>query len=285
VWLLATVVMTTIVGAEHYAAFISAFGQRSVPENLSLLLRGLWYSGTVIAILGAHEMGHYVMCRVHRVDATLPYFIPAPLLFGTLGAVIKIREPFRSKRALFDIGIGGPIAGFVILVPALFVGIAMSTVERLPDSFEGAWLGEPLLFRFASWMVWGSIPEDYSLNLHPMGLAAWLGLLATALNLIPFGQLDGGHISYAVLGPKAARISLVSVVSVVGMTLASWSWLFFALLLIAMFFMMGPRHPPVPDEDIPLDPGRRSLAIAAAIIFALCFTPAPIEPYQLIGNP
>lgn len=284
-WLLATVVMTTLIGAEHYAAFLSRFGQEAVPTTLPLLLGGLWYSGTIIAILGAHEMGHYVMCRAHKVDATLPYFIPAPFFFGTLGAVIKIREPFRSKNALFDIGVGGPLAGFAVLVPALVIGVAMSTIERLPEGFEGISLGEPLLFRLTSWVVWGPLAAHQSLNLHPMGLAAWLGLLATALNLIPFGQLDGGHLAYAVFGPRATAISLASVLGVVGMTLASWSWLFFALLLVGMLVVMGPRHPRVPDEYVPLDRTRRRIALAAAIIFLLCFTPAPIEPYQLIQNP
>jgi len=286
-WLLATVVTTTVAGAMHYYAFLSGFSGPPPPITWHMLWGGFWYSGTILAILGAHEMGHYVMCRHHRVDATLPYFLPAPppILTGTVGAFIKIREAFPSKAALFDIGVGGPIAGFVVLVPALFLGLGMSKLEALPATFEGLSLGEPLLFQWATRLVWGAIPDGVSLNLHPMGFAAWFGLLATALNLIPFGQLDGGHIAYAALGPRATRISLISVVLVVGMTLASWSWLFFALLMVVMFFVLGPRHPRVPDEHVPLDPVRLQIAVAAAIIFIICFTPAPIEPYQLISNP
>lgn len=286
-WLLVTIVTTTLAGAGHYYAFLAGFSGSGPGLTWQLLWGACWYSGTILAILGAHEMGHYVMCRHHRVDATLPYFLPVPppVLTGTLGAFIKIREPFPSKAALFDIGVGGPIAGFVVLVPALVLGIAMSKVEALPATFEGLSLGEPLLFKWATRLVWGVIPDGSSLNLHPMGFAAWFGMLATALNLIPFGQLDGGHIAYAALGPRATRLSIISVALVAGMTLTSWSWLFFALLLVGMFFVLGPRHPRVPDEHVPLDAGRLWIAIAAAVILIICFTPAPIEPYQLISNP
>jgi len=286
-WLLATIVTTTAAGALHYYAFLSGFGEPALPFTARLLWGGFWYSGTLLAILGAHEMGHYVMCRVHRVDATLPYFLPAPLpLTGTVGAFIKIREAFPSKAALFDIGVGGPIAGFVMLLPALFVGIAMSRIEALPASFDGLSLGEPLLFQWATRLVWGTIPDGFSLNLHPMAFAAWFGLIATALNLLPFGQLDGGHIAYAAVGRRALPISLVTILVAVGLTaFSSSSWFVVTLMLLVMLFFLGARHPRVPDEHVPLDPVRLQIAIAAAIIFIICFTPAPIEPYQLMGNP
>ncbi len=286
-WLVATILTTTAAGGFHYYAFLSGFNGPGAPLSLELLWGAFWYSGTLLAILGAHEMGHYVMCRVHQVDATLPYFLPAPLpLTGTIGAFIKIREPFRSKVALFDIGVGGPIAGFVVLLPALFLGIAMSTLEQLPATFDGLSLGEPLLFQWAARIVWGAIPDGYSLNLHPMAFAAWFGLIATALNLLPFGQLDGGHIAYAAVGRRATIVSLLTILVAIALTaFSSSSWFVVTLMMLAMLFTIGARHPRVPDEDVPLDPVRVWIAIAAAIIFVLCFTPAPIEPYQLISNP
>jgi len=285
-WFLATLVMTTLVGMAHYASFLSGFDGPSPPLTLSLVWNGFWYSGTLLAILGAHEMGHYVMCRRHQVDATLPYFLPAPLpLTGTVGAFIKIREGFPSKAVLFDIGVGGPIAGFVVLVPALVIGLALSHVTRLPESFDGLSLGEPLLFKFVSWLQFGTIPDGYSINLHPMAFAAWFGLIATALNLMPFGQLDGGHIAYAVLGRRATLVSLATIGVAVGLTMSSMSWLFVTLLMLAMLFTIGARHPRVPDEHVPLDRARLWIAFASLVIFILCFTAAPIEPYKLIANP
>ena len=172
-----------------------------------------WYSGTVLAILGCHELGHYFACRYYDVDASLPYFLPFPFsIIGTFGAFIKIREPIPTKRMLFDIGIAGPIAGFVVTVPALVIGVTMSHVVRIPPDFVGYELGEPLLFQLATKLLWGTIPDGYSLNMHPMAFAAWFGMLATALNLFPIGQLDGGHISYAVLGPRSVYVTMLTFV-------------------------------------------------------------------------
>jgi membrane-associated protease RseP (regulator of RpoE activity) len=200
----ATALTTTIIGAFQSAEFLSDFGTRPliVRPGLPFLLGGLSYSLTILAILGAHEMGHYLACRYYRISASLPYFIPfPPVLFatGTLGAVIRIRQPFRSKRQLFDVGVAGPFAGFLVALPALFVGLGLSNVARVPSNFVGYDLGEPLLYQFASRLLWGPIADGYSVNLHPMAFAAWLGLLVTMLNLLPFWQLDGGHVSYAVL--------------------------------------------------------------------------------------
>ena len=203
---LTVVSTTTFVGAEHYAGFIDDFRHSaSLPMPFAaLLVRGLYYSVTILAILGCHELGHYFACRYYDVDASRPYFLPIPfLLTGTMGAFIRIREPIPQKHMLFDIGIAGPIAGFVIAVPALFIGISLSHVVRLPVDQSGMMdLGEPLLFKIVSWLIWGSVPDGYSLNMHPIAFAAWFGMLATALNLFPIGQLDGGHVSYSVLGPR-----------------------------------------------------------------------------------
>jgi membrane-associated protease RseP (regulator of RpoE activity) len=285
-WLLffMTAGSTTLIGALHYAGFISDFGAHEPQLGMGLLVQGFWYSGTILAILGCHEMGHYLACRYYGVDASPPYFIPAPILTGTLGAFIRIREPIRSKRVLFDVGVAGPIAGFVIAVPALFFGLMLSRVTALPATFEGLSLGEPLLFRGVAWLIWGATPEGYSLNLHPMAFAAWFGLLATALNLFPIGQLDGGHISYAVLGPRSTLVTLGAVLGALLLTLVSTSWIVWSILLVLMLFFFGPRHPPTLDEHVPLDRTRLAVALFAVVMFALCFTPAPIEVIALLPH-
>jgi membrane-associated protease RseP (regulator of RpoE activity) len=281
--LLLTILSTTLVGADHYAAYISDFLRRPVTVSPTLLLSGLWYSGTILLILGAHELGHYLACRYYQVDASLPFFIPMPIvLTGTLGAFIKIREPIPTKRMLFDIGVAGPLAGFVFAVPALFAGILMSPVVVVPDNLPGFHLGEPLLFRAATWLVWGSIPDGHSLNLHPMAFAAWFGLLATALNLFPIGQLDGGHISYAVLGRRSTSVTIGAICIAIGLTFLSSSWIVWTFLLVAMTLVMGPRHPRTIDEDIPLDRARIWLAVLAMAILVVCFTHNPIEPTEIL---
>jgi membrane-associated protease RseP (regulator of RpoE activity) len=282
--LLLTVVTTTWVGAEHYVAYLLDFRDRQVLLPLTgLLIRGFWYSGTILAILGAHELGHYFACRYYGIDASLPYFIPAPIpLTGTLGAFIRIRQPIITKRMLFDIGVAGPFAGFLVAVPALFIGLSLSHVAWVPPNMTGVELGEPLLFKAASWLLWGHIREGYSLNLHPMAFAAWFGLLATALNLFPIGQLDGGHVSYAVLGRRSSIVTLVMILVAIGLTFVSMSWLFWTVLMIGMLLAFGPHHPRTLDEDLPLDPRRRFLALLAFGIFVICFTPAPIQPLDLI---
>jgi membrane-associated protease RseP (regulator of RpoE activity) len=288
VWLhvllfLLTVFTTTFVGGllyfSHIGGFTASERQLNVAE-LPFYLNGLWYSASILAILGCHEMGHYVACRRYGVDATLPFFLPAPLpLTGTLGAFIRIRSRIPSKKALFDIAIAGPIAGFVVAVPVLFAGLMMSTVERVPKDFEGIELGEPLLFRAAAWLIFGDLDGNLSINMHPMAFAAWFGLLATALNLFPIGQLDGGHISHAVLGRKSSYVTLAMVACAVGLTFFSTSWLVWTILMLVMLFVMGPHHPPTLDEYTPLDRGRVLLAFVALTMLIVCFAPAPIEPF------
>jgi len=284
-----TVITTTLVGADHYAAYLSDFVSRepSIPVR-DLIVRGFWYSGTILAILGCHELGHYFACRYYDVDASLPFFLPVPppMLTGTLGAFIRIRQPIPSKRMLFDIGIAGPIAGFLVAVPALFIGVAMSHVVRIPANTSGMLeLGEPLLFKLASWMWWGTQAEGYSINMHPMAFAAWFGLLATALNLFPIGQLDGGHISYAVLGPRSTYVTFITIgIAIALAAFFSSSWIDWTGLTIVMLVLFGPRHPRVADEDVPLDRSRLILAVCALAMFVLCFTPAPIQPMELIGR-
>lgn len=284
-WLILTLATTTLAGGCHFASFASDFSRRPVDlDTVGFLLSGLWYSVTVLLILGFHEMGHYLLCRKYNVDATLPYFIPFfPLLTGTLGAVIRIREAFPSRAALFDIGVAGPIAGFMALIPALLLGLSLSQVTLAPPpSEELLSLGEPLLLRGAAWLIFGTIPDGQTLNLHPIVLAAWFGMLATALNLLPFGQLDGGHITYATLGRWATPISLVTVLVAILMTVRSTSWAFVTLMMLVMLLVLGPRHPPVLYHEPRLGLGRTLVALFALVMFVLCFTPTPIEPYDLI---
>ena len=277
VLLVITVITTTLLGVDHYLSFGSNFGTRVVTVNSHVWLEGLLYSLSILGILGAHEMGHYIACRRYDVDATLPFFLPFPSLSGTLGAVIKIREAFPSRTALFDIGVAGPIAGFVVLIPLLFLGMGLSNVVRVPPHMEGWSLGEPLLFKLASWMVFGRVADGYSVNMHPMVFAAWFGMLATAWNLLPFGQLDGGHLTYATLGDSSRYVSLVTVAGAVVMTFISYSWLAMTVMMVAMLIFLGPRHPRVLYEYEPLAQGRVALAIFAIVMFAICFTPVPID--------
>lgn len=243
-------------------------------------LLGLWYSLPVLFILTAHEFGHYFACRIHNVDATLPYYLPLPIpgtLTGTLGAVIKIKEAFPSKRALFDIGVAGPIAGFIALIPFLYYGVAHSTVVQIDPQAPVIWLGEPLLFKAVKWMTIGTLPEGADIVIHPMGMAAWFGMLATALNLMPFGQLDGGHIAYAAFGPRSKYVSMVTLAIAISLTFWSLSWISMSIMLTAMTWFLGFGHPYVIDEHEPLDTRRKAIALFALIMFILCFTPVPVE--------
>ena len=283
---LLTVMTTTFVGAEHFASFDIDFGSRELElSTVQFILNGLWYSVSILAILGAHEFGHYYACRHYRVDASLPYFLPAPLpLTGTLGAFIRIRQTIPGKRELFDIGIAGPIAGFLMAIPMLVIGMALSHVEPMPKDFSGLVLelGEPLIFKAAAWLTFGTVADGYTVNMHPMAFAAWFGLLATALNLFPIAQLDGGHISYVVFGRKSTWVTFGCVGLLVLMSLVSRSWLAWTVMIVLMLLAFGPRHPRTDDEDVPLDATRRWLAVFAVVIFALCFTPEPIQLRDLV---
>jgi membrane-associated protease RseP (regulator of RpoE activity) len=284
VLLVATLFTTTLVGASHWLGFQSDFGSRQITAGTATLaVQGLWYSLTLLAILGAHELGHYLACRYYGISATLPFFLPIPFpLTGTAGAFIRIREPITTRPALFDVGVAGPFAGFLVAVPALLVGLTLSRVAPLKFGGSGAELGEPLLFKAAAWLVWGAVPDQLSLNLHPMAFAAWFGLLATALNLFPIGQFDGGHIAYAALGRRSFTVTIGTVVVAIGLCFYSSSWIVWTGLAVALLSAFGWRHPETWDGGVPLDRTRLWLALAALVVFVLCFTPAPIEPLDLI---
>ncbi len=278
--LVLTLLSTTIVGAGMAQSFAqnrpidfgeSLTGYLRMWHEPSYLLPGLPFSLTLVTILLAHEFGHYLTARYYLVDATLPFFIPFPSLIGTMGAFIKIRSAILSKRMLFDIGIAGPLAGFVALVSPLIAGVALSKVVPGIGRSGELVFGTPLILRLMEWVRFPGVPLQ-DIYLHPVARAAWVGLLATALNLLPIGQLDGGHILYAILGERTRYLSRVFIFILVlmGMFIA-YSWLFWAALL----FFFGMRHPAIVDPH-PLGRLRTLLAAAALAILILSFTIAPV---------
>jgi membrane-associated protease RseP (regulator of RpoE activity) len=226
----------------------------------------------LLTVLTCHEMGHYVACRYYRVDATLPFFIPFPSLVGTLGAFIRIRAPIPNRRALFDIGVAGPLAGFVVCLPVLWLGIAQARVVPYDPQGGGLFLGDPLLFQWVSRLVHGPIPDNMTLSVGSLGLAAWFGLFVTALNLIPVGQLDGGHVTYSVLHGLAYRISKVGWWVCVALVYFGPNWILWAVLLR----FLGRRHPPTLDDGAPVGRARVWIAVLALVVFVVCFVPDPI---------
>jgi membrane-associated protease RseP (regulator of RpoE activity) len=297
---LATIATTLEAGA-------SLFPSAAAGTPWQAVASGIPYTAALLSILLCHEMGHYVAARAYGVDSTLPFFIPIPYVgIGTLGAVIRIRSAMPSRRAVLDIGAAGPIAGFVVAVPLLLWGMAHSQVifvgsaqgghtESLLDLVQALWqalsawlhgtpgspaglvridLGDSLLTWGAARLVKGPIPAGHELVLHPVATAAWFGLFVTTLNLIPIGQLDGGHVTYALLGQRWAQLlsRFVAVALLLLGLFLSVNWFFWWLLTR---FLVGSRHPPALDEA-PLDWSRRVLALAALVLLAITFVPVPL---------
>lgn len=241
----------------------------------SVLWKGIPFSATLLAILVTHECGHFALSRIHRTPASLPLFIPGfPQLVGTFGAIIRMRGPIRNRKALFDIGVSGPLAGFAVAIVALLIGLHLSTVVvdvGLPDTFR---LGGSLLLDAFVWLFVGNIPVGHVLDLHPVASAAWFGLFITSLNLIPIGQLDGGHVAYALWGDKQRTVafSLLPILFVLGF--AGWPGWF---IWIAMAGLFGFGHPPIADPESALGPKRIWLGRLTILIFILTFSPVPIS--------
>ncbi len=267
--LLATIVTTIIAGAIQQG--VDPF---AAPAQL---YRGIPFSFTLLLILGAHEMGHYLVSRRHRLDVTLPFFIPAPpipFIIGTFGAFIRIRSPIQDKRALLDVGCAGPLVGVAISIPVTLVGLHLSQVTVMLSGKEGLTLGEPLLYQFLRWVVFGSMSPEANVILHPVAFAGWIGMLVTSLNLIPVGQLDGGHVAYALFPQYHRRISLGCLGLLLVCGLAFWyGWLVWAALLS----FLGWRHPPPSQDWLPLDRGRRFLGLITILVFILTFSPMPFS--------
>jgi membrane-associated protease RseP (regulator of RpoE activity) len=217
-------------------------------------------------------MGHYLTCRYYGIDATLPYFIPAPTLVGTMGAFIKIKAPIQHRAALLEVGIAGPIVGFVLAIPALIFALAKSGYVVPSPSGSVIELGEPLIFKLMEAIMGKTPPAGMSINLHPIGVAAWFGFFATALNLLPVGQLDGGHVSYALFRGIHKRISQVFLFTLIPLGLFYWQgWLLWTTVLL----FIGFRHPVTLDDSVPLSRRHFWLGWTAFGMFVLCFTPMP----------
>ncbi|MCW5889357.1 MAG: site-2 protease family protein [bacterium] len=267
VLLVVTALTTTVAGALWNGAPLEA--------SLRLLLAGLPFSATLLAILFAHEMGHYLLCRRYGVDASLPYFLPAPplvFIWGTIGAFIRIRSPFPDRRALFDIGAGGPWAGFVPAVAATAWGLAHSTIAPAPIESGMIEFGDSLLTHWLVWMVLDV--ESSRVVLHPVAFAGWTGLLVTSLNLLPVGQLDGGHVLHAVFRGRLRVISVLLIGFLVWLGLTRAEWLVWAAILTSLL-MLG--HPPPLDDDRPLGTARTLGAVASLLLFVVTFVPEPIR--------
>ncbi|MDL1971435.1 MAG: site-2 protease family protein [Candidatus Desulfofervidaceae bacterium] len=268
-FLLFFVTFLTTTGAGALQAGFNPF------SSLGAFLKGLPFSLTMMFILLSHELGHYFASRHHRVAVTLPYFIPAPSLIGTFGAFIKIKASMPNRRVLFDIGIAGPLAGIIVSLPILAYGLIHSRIIITSLPPKGLVLGENLLLKFLTATIWGKLPETAQIVLHPTAFAGWIGLFVTALNLIPVGQLDGGHIAYALLGEKYhGWLSRIMIISLVGLGFLGWQgWLIWAVLLL----FLGIGHPPPMDSFISLDRKRNILGVIALLIFILTFTPVPFS--------
>lgn len=262
--------------------FLTLESIRRVWGNPELLKLGLSFSLPVLLILLAHELGHYLTCRRYRLRATPPYFLPLPLALGTLGAFIRIKSPIRNKRELFDVGVAGPLAGFAVLLPFLFYGVAHSTPAAIqPISEASQPLFAPALFlpgsclalEAVTWLFHGPLPDDTVLNLHPFALASWIGLFVTALNLLPLAQLDGGHILYSVSARAHRVLGRWLWVALLAGTVLWPGWAVWAILVL----ILGLRHPPLREEGRPLQGSRRTLAVVALLLFLACFMPKPLE--------
>ena len=240
----------------------------------TLIVGGPAYSIAIILILLGHEMGHYFMSRRYGIRATLPYFLPFPFSpFGTLGAVIRMEGTITSRKSLFDTGVAGPFMSLLLSIPAIAIGLRFSEVIPTSQLKEGTiLLADPLLFSIIQRLVMGEVPQNYDVMLHPIGYAGWVGLFVTALNLLPVGQLDGGHIAYALFGRKSRIIFFIAIAVMAYITIFhNPGW----LLLLVLFILFGFRHPAPLDDQTPLDGKRKFMGGIAFLFFFLSFTPSP----------
>ncbi len=277
--LLLTLLTTSVVGAGLAVGFAEGrpfniddiYGYALAWAQPSYLLQGLPFSLTLVGVLLAHEMGHFVTARYYQVDASLPYFLPVPTLIGTFGAFIRIRSAILSKRILYDVGIGGPLAGFAALILPLIAGVSMSKViPGIATAGDGTF-GTPPIVRLMEMLMFPGVPVE-NIYLHPVARGAWVGVLATALNLLPIGQLDGGHILYAFIGSRMKYLSWAFVAAFIPMGyFYSHSWWAWAVVL----FFLGMKHPSLVDPS-PIGVGRTKLGVVALVVFLLCFTPSPM---------
>lgn len=261
-----TAVTTTVVG--------SLYANDTFDGSILFFLRGWVFSVPLMAILLIHEMGHYLTGRFRFMDVTPPYFIPAPPPLGTFGAFIKIKSPIANRNVLVEVGASGPIAGALAAIPLLMVGLSLSEMVPQTKQAEGYALGSSIILELLCLVRFGEFSFHSTVLLHPTALAAWFGLFVTAMNLLPIGQLDGGHVIYAMFGPKASGIvSLAAFGTLIPLGIFLWpGWFLFGLLV----FFLGLRHPPPLDPYEPLDGRSRAIGWAAIALFVLTFIPVPI---------
>ena len=278
--LLATLLTTVWAGALHQGVNLL-----SEPERFMV---GLPYAVALLLILGAHELGHYIAARIHGIDVSLPYFIPVPFALGTFGAFISIRSTTEHRRALFDVAVAGPLAGLVVAIPALWIGLQYSTVTAEATTqpamlHEGASAGSSVLLALvASASIPEAVEQGHQLSFHPLAFAGWLGLFITALNLLPVGQLDGGHIADAMFGARGGRaVSLAAIVGLVLLGLFVWSALLMWALLI--YFIAGRKGLPPLDDVTPMGRGRRWLGWLALALLVAILLPVPHALYASLG--
>jgi len=245
----------------------------NIISNPLLILNGWSFAVPLLLILLCHEFGHYIESKMSGIKVSLPYFIPGPTILGTFGAVIKSKSPFKNRKNLLDVGAAGPIAGFVVAVMAVILGLSYSqVVEAVPEG--SITLGDSLIFKLLSFLVLKNIPEGYDVLLSPTAFAGWAGILVTMLNLLPIGQLDGGHIMYALLGRRQKRIAFITVLVLIPLGIFLWpGWLVWVILILII--KLG--HSPTLNDQIPLDLKRKIIGWTAMFIFILSFTPVPIK--------
>ena len=269
---LLTLCTTTLMGALMEQGERLLQNQRLFFEQPWLILTGIPASLTIMGILGVHELAHYFVARKHGLDSSLPFFIPVPFGFGTFGAIIRIRMPWENCQALFDVGVAGPIAGFMVALPIFFIGLLTSPAT--PPQPGGMPLGSPFLLQWLEQWVYliRGIPQDYDIYVNAMTFAAWFGLVVTGFNLLPIGQLDGGHVIYAVLGRWAQVVGIAALVGLFALGTFVWSgWYMWA----AFIMFSGWRHPPPLNTVAPLGKTRTILGILVLVLTILLFTPAP----------
>jgi len=246
-------------------------------ETPEKIYRGLPFSITLLLILLTHEFSHYFISRRHNVSVTLPYFIPAPSIIGTFGAIIKMKPPILDRRSLIDIGASGPIGGFIVAVIAVIIGLHYSEIKHIEEIHKmegGISLGSSILFHLLTKIALHIESEKYEIILHPIAFAGWIGLLVTSLNLLPIGQLDGGHIIYALFGEKHELISKGAIPILIVLGALYWSgWIIWAVLML----LLGYRHPPVVYPMIQVDKKRKIIGCISFIIFIITFTPMPVR--------
>ena len=240
-------------------------------------LEGLWYAIPIMTILLCHESGHFLMCKHYGVPATLPYFIPMPFSpFGTFGAFIKMKGFIPTRKAIFDIGAAGPIAGFLVCLPCIALGLKFSKTLPVSDAQAAGLvtLGEPLLLKGLSWLVLGDLPKEIEVVLHPLAFAGWAGLFVTGLNLIPLGQLDGGHILYGLVGSAANPLYKLGLLLCI---VAASLWYKMLLPLTLLLLLVGREHPPAMDPEAFIGKGRTLLGCLMLVLFVISFTPTPFS--------